>query len=462
MRSILSASAKIDTLRLGGESIVRCSEKAVLGVFAVLRFVAVVGIPPSVFDDSASYTAANPSFTGAHERLWTVPLLYRASGSYGGIVALQTALSVACWAALAVALSRRFTNLRVKWAAFAGILVLGLTPRVTGWDTAILSESVAISFTVALLAAGLAYQSRRWSPLVFVAVFTFWMFARDAHVYLAPFVSLILLIAYWRTPKLRWFAVPLVAVMVWGFLAIGNNQWVEGFNVATDIGALHNDTDWFVARGMPHPDLFDQPADLDRAQAAWDDPNMQAWATTRGIAVYDRYLISHPAYTMRAFSALVVTDRFFGTSVLDDTGTDRTSRPVLPVAVTDLVWPTDARLATMALGLLAVAIMVARRRPWRGVAVPLALIATTIPHAVLVYHGSPMELGRHGVVLALVLQLSAFWILLTALDSAGSSVAEPGRVSVHVASGPHHPAEGVTTATQKCVLDASSEGTRID
>jgi hypothetical protein len=58
------------------------------------------------------------------------------------------------------------------------------------------------------------------------------------------------------------------------------------------------------------------------------------------------------------------------------------------------------------------------------------LLASTIPHALLAYHATPWELGRHGAVLALVLVVSGWWLVALTVDrSVRTETVEPERDS---------------------------------
>jgi hypothetical protein len=57
------------------------------------------------------------------------------------------------------------------------------------------------------------------------------------------------------------------------------------------------------------------------------------------------------------------------------------------------------------------------RRVDRRWVLPGLLVASTIPHALLVFHGTPLELGRHGAVMSLVLVMSCWWMIALAIDT---------------------------------------------
>jgi CBS-domain-containing membrane protein len=80
---------------------------------------------------------------------------------------VQIALGVFSFSVLAVVVHRSLEHPKVKITAALTVLVIGLTPEVTNWDTALLSESVSSSLLVLACAALLQLArhrpyARRW------------------------------------------------------------------------------------------------------------------------------------------------------------------------------------------------------------------------------------------------------------------------------------------------------------
>lgn len=369
-------------------------ERGILAAFALLRVVAVLGIPTARFPDTPGYEQA-PSFVGAAARPWTVPLLYTLVPVDSLRMLAQVVVAIGCWGWFAVALSRRFDG-PVRTATMVGVLLLGVTQRATGWDTAMLTESLAVSLTVALLAAALTVD-RKWGPHTLVAVFTLWTFTRDSHVYLAVLAVAVLAVA-WHHHRRAVIACALV--VVWAWAAGMNNTWTEGFNVASNIAYHHDDPEWFYERGMPGSDIFDAPAGADRQDIAWDDPTLRRWARDEGSATYTEFLVTHPGFTMSGLRSL--PDMFDGDDGLSE------SRQLLPGFVERILWPMHG--IPWMLPAAVVAALVAVRRSRSGLGWPLCLLLSTIPHALLVFHGSPIELGRHGLLLGQVVAVGSLWL----------------------------------------------------
>jgi hypothetical protein len=112
-------------------------------------------------DDPAYDRGPLVSFTGHAPRLWGAPLLYAAFDGDTGRAFAQWLIGTVAWAVLALVLWWRLTTTPARVVAAAGVLGLGLTPQVTSWDLAILSESLSISLGVLALAMLLWWSDPR-------------------------------------------------------------------------------------------------------------------------------------------------------------------------------------------------------------------------------------------------------------------------------------------------------------
>lgn len=360
--------------------------------------------------DTASYHIA-PSFTGAASRPWVVPLLYSIVDGRAATI-VQAVIGGLAFVVLAVAIASTLRDWRVRTGLMAIVLLLGLAPRTTVWDAALLTESLGISLTVLLIAV-FVWLDRlpAWVPIV---VFTLWVFTRDPHLYLG--VLVLVGVSVWGWRRRRW-AVPLGfgLVLVWGAVAAQNDDTVEAYNVTTNV-AYYAGSDvemfrWFIDHGMPNSPAFqviDFPLRNDALQA---DPNFQWWARTHGSTTYARYLLTHPRFTFGAFDAIFVDQGFDGEALVDHTGWELTDIPWGPW----WVWPREASLYTLALvATAALAVLWSRR----VVVLPALLALSTLPHALIAVHATPFELARHGAELALVLVVACWWTIAAAVDQA--------------------------------------------
>lgn len=390
---------------------------AVLTVcYGAVRILLALSVPVYRHPDSASYQVA-PSFIGAHSRPWVVPLTYQFVDGRG-VVAFQAALSAAAFVALALAIASTMIDRRVRVGVMSAVLLLGLAPRVTVWDASLTSESIALSLTALLLAA-LTWINRLpgWA---LVLVFTLWLFARDAHVYLGVLVFVSVLPWAWRH---RRYAVVggMGVALAWAALATQNDDTIESYNVTLNI-AWHAGRDpemfrWFVEQGMPPSNAFGNLNFDGRQAELLNDSRFFEWARTDGPSTYTRYLATHPGFTLSAFNSVFGNGGADAEAMVDSPKLNIGESPVGPW----FVWPREASLYTVVLTLLAAGALLIGRRP----VIPIVMLASTLPHALLVYHGSPWELARHSVVLSFVLVVSSCWLIADAVDATFSRPPDP-------------------------------------
>ncbi len=216
---------------------------------------------PVHFHDSLSYSQLD--FLGNQKRLWTVPLVYNIFPTDGLREAAQLLLGVAAWSTLAAAVYAALGHLQVRRCALAAVLLVGLVPQVTGWDSALLSESIATSLLVLLVALVLRLARRPTPGLIAacIAVACLWEFTRQDNVLIAlVFLPFVLIGVFrWLPRRTAWVTTgALCALLLWGcydVLVATGDRPIERFNslqilenrIAPDPAAL----DFFVARGLP-------------------------------------------------------------------------------------------------------------------------------------------------------------------------------------------------------------------
>lgn len=282
-------------------------------------FLSLVGQPHvAVFNDSVTYL--HPSLMGSTGRLWFVPALYWLAVSDEGRVVLQTVVGIGCWLALAAAAAGALATRAARLIAFAAILVIASTPEVVQWNRAILSESLAISVTVALLAASVWLVRRRswWSLAVWLVAVLAWTFSRQVQALVVAVLAVPLLVAAARAKGRR--AVCLVGASAvlgfaaWGIVASLQATSIARFNAVAIVryraGTNPAELRYFEAHGLPmvaplrSPIPFEpsglpvnvtqhaNPADMTRLLS---DQTLVRWVDHHWDAVYARYLIGHPS-----------------------------------------------------------------------------------------------------------------------------------------------------------------------
>jgi hypothetical protein len=407
--------------------------RAVVGVGAVLRLLAVVGITPTVYVDSGEYRGV--ALLGGERRPWTVPLVHALVGDSTARVVFHAVLGAAAWGALALVVASLVRDRRVQVGAAAVVMLLALVAPVTNYDTTITSETVAISLTVGLLAAWLAFVNAPTPgrAAAVLAVTVFFAFTRNDHPWLvAVLAAVALAISVGRRGgdrTWRLLAVGLVVVSAWSLYAVNRNDEIARFNLALvvanrilpDAGA----TDFFTDRGMPLP-----PPEADVVLALAGDPAWNAWAADDGRSTYLRWLASNPDPLL-----LGPWPDLFGTrsttlvapqaSVVLLAPGDRYGRvhPVVPEPVEAVVWGGTSA-APVVLGGAALAVVAVRRRdglparvgPARAVAAGALVLA--FGHLLVVWHASPNELGRLAMVPATLVHVALVVLGAVTVDRA--------------------------------------------
>jgi hypothetical protein len=388
---------------------------AVVASAAALRLLAVIGQQAFVYVDSIDYETLD--FSGGSRRPWVTPLLYSITDSSSLRIVLQALIGAACWSYLAVAASTLAVDRRVRWAILAVILSLSLTTTVTNWDTAMLSESLALSLSALVLGAFLRFSQLRTlgAAGTVLAAWLVWIFTRQNHLVLGSLVigALVALLVL-SSLRARSFDLVLAALFA-GLTAItflaassyrANTEILE-FNLAQVIGnrvlADAADTEWFLDHGMPLTASVPAGAAVAPEQLLVD-PVFEPWIRSGGVRTYARFLITHPWTTITSPWEGFVSDRApFGDPTRADevllAGPDSygVGRQVIPEPIEDLLFqPGSAGTIVFAL----VGLLLLTTRSWRRDGpdprwlVPVVALALQWPALTVVWHASVAELGR--------------------------------------------------------------------
>lgn len=357
----------------------------------------------STRNDTLRYQETGIDLTGGADTPWLMPLLFDVV-SVGWFGVLQTVVSATAFVWFAIAVGRTLDDQRVRVAVMAVILLVGLSGRVVSHDTWALTESLAIALTLMLLSVLIDLRhARAW---VLFAVLIPWTFVRDAHALIGVGVGLVAAVMLWRWRRPA-VAAGVVVVALWGGLATQHNRFIEANNIAT-IVAFRADNellDEFRSAGMPTVEEFERTGDVEALHASAE---FYDWAGDEGVGTYVGYLLGHPGELASAVPEIL------GRDGVAWTGT------------TSLEFRIDAAFPRRSFGLVAVVLLAAggavafgaaRTRSYdRRLTLPLLVLASSVPHAVLVHHGSAIDTARHATLIGFLIVVAAWWLLALGVD----------------------------------------------
>jgi hypothetical protein len=222
------------------------------------------------------------------------------------IVLFQNVLSVIAWGLLAWVVSKRLNGGYEKLLAAVLITSFGFTPAIADWDSILGSESLTFSLFAISLALVIEIYfmiaeedfdgkfSAVMSVFAVIAL-TLWTFTRDANIYtllvlLAMSILSMITVSKVRKKKTLLISiVVLIVVMLVGLQsAMLSRRWEAPLaNVYNDLLLPHPArVEFLQGLGMPNP-----------KSAAYHE-----WFIKNAPRVYARFLLSHPGYTLTAFT----------------------------------------------------------------------------------------------------------------------------------------------------------------
>jgi hypothetical protein len=251
---------------------------------------------------------------------------------------------------------------------------------------------------------------------------TFWVFARDANVYLIPVTILFLVLAGFLT-YIKKGAFSLVGVATLYLIGIFilqqrtmniSMRWEKPF-IANLIGNVLSHparVNYFIQKGMPYsPEL----KDAIKAGVRHDDytqfPDFMQWMRNGGYSAYTQFLISNPFWaTLQVYNDL---DGLFGSNIQPYFPNGPTSRPGWLVNIGNLLHPLSTVVIPVIFLLSAVILAAALlhreagEMAWAAFFIWLLLVEFLL--LIVGYHGDFYSKDRH--VLVPVLQMRLFFWL---------------------------------------------------
>jgi hypothetical protein len=389
---------------------------AIVGLYLLLRAGSFVYTPVRVTDTPTYEQVSAMSVLSvdfwAGPRPFSVPLLWKiVSDDHARIVA-HLVLSIAAWLALAASVAASIREPIVRRVAFSVVLLFSATTEVILWDPLLLSESVSLSLAALLVAAGIwvVVNPNWWTVAGFLAVSLIWAFVRDSHAYVILFIAAAVLVTIAYRPRREYKVALATGSLVIALLSIASaNEGVRWYQPMRDI--LLNR----VAADPSMEEYFET-----RLGPMWRDADARR--------VYARYLLTHPGYTLgdpyfgsqtTPFSSPDSASALFDPDlrIYNDNAADR-GLP-LPRIVDDAAFVHGVRsVLGVVLGVLIAAGAVAVRYGPRPVwAVPIVVLFSTVPHGLVAYHLSGLEVDRHALESAILLRVGALILALFAADA---------------------------------------------
>lgn len=389
---------------------------AVVGVYLLFRAGSFNDIAVRVTDTPTYEAVSSASLFSAEfwagGRAFTVPLVWKAVSDDGNRILVHLVLSIAGWLFLAAAVAGCLRMLFAKRLGFVLVLLFATTTEIVLWDTLLLSESISLSLTATLLGTWLLFVRRpSWLGVAGVlAVTLLWTFARDSHAYVALVVAFVLLLFLTRTEHRRKVAALAAGgVLVFALSSVSANEGARWYQPMRDI---------LLNRIAPDP-----------AQTAYFEAQLgPGWRDADARAVYVRYLATHPGYTfgdpLFGSQTTPFSSEDSATSLLDPDfriyNDNASHRPLpLPKLLDDVAFVHGKVTVLLLMLLIAVAASVVALRLGmaRTALVAVVVLVSTLPHALVAYHLSGLEVDRHALEVAVLLRLGALLLGLFTLDA---------------------------------------------
>jgi hypothetical protein len=290
---------------------------AALMAYALVRAAGIIGRPTGRFPDSEGWLIL--TWWGDNTRLWPVPALFTLAGSDTARIALQFVLGTAAWVFLAVTLA---ATSRFPRTIGLATLAVGLTPQVTRWDLAILSESLSITFVVVATASTVRLVRGTRGLVPWITAVSLVGLTRPTHVVVPAVIAAVCLVAAVRSrgSRLVFPALVFATVTVWAVALVNGNAATSRLNVytvlANDVAPSDERWSWFVARGMPDISGARDSTGYDFAGALPDDVAaivdlpvgqqppalvraggvaLAEWVRDAGVSTLTRWIATHPA-----------------------------------------------------------------------------------------------------------------------------------------------------------------------
>jgi hypothetical protein len=253
-------------------------------------------------------------------------LTLRVVGDGAALFTLQVVTSAAAWAYLAYELALSMRQRWWGWVVAALVVLVGRAADLQLWNHVALSDSLALSLSVALVAVAIRAlrEPSTWSRRLLLATALLWGLARPPNILILGFVGLVLAVLLWRRPALRpdWraftatlLAVPALMVVLFALASAETSNKGTIYNIIPMWVMTDPDMrTYFEDAGMPVPPELEARA----GQPGWgieqsvgekggrriDSPAWdahRAWVNDQGMTTYARWVLTHPGWVAERY-----------------------------------------------------------------------------------------------------------------------------------------------------------------
>ena len=465
--------------------------RLILALYLAVQLVTVVTVASGLGDGGLPRFSVSNLMIDLAERPWTsvelwagtypfgYPVILKAFGTGLALYLVQWGLSVGAWLWLAREL---IVAARNRWVGTIGalwLLGLSLAPDVAIWHQLVMTESLAGTGAVALIALALRWFRTRSATLAWASIplAIVWMEVRPSNVLWVLGVGALALAAAVVTRRRQLVVVGAIALfLVGGFVSLATPHGSQPIlKWVVNVGLKDPETRAFlVDRGMPDSEAL---RDLGAAQAISSDyidivaadpglAGFREWMDTEASSAYVAWTLSDPGDLVldagRSFSASVGS----GISVEEADGligsaTDHRGRLAEEVAaplglgVGAAMWVGPQVILVLVIAyVVGLATIAANNRPgcvgearW---SVGWFVLAISPLHLLASFFGDTVEPLRHGLLGSMTLRLALVLLASWAIDALLSGRSSYWRTFA------------VTRSTATSAVDAVSENDESD
>jgi len=360
---------------------------------------------------------------------------------FEGIVIFQMVFSILSWCVFAWVVFFKIKTPGIRISAAALILIFAFSPQVADWDSILSSESLTFSLLALLLAFTILLAHRITHGNFTVSLssgilltawlvsITFWVFTRDANVYLIPVTVLFLVLAGFLSSKKKGALILLGLAVLYlvGLFTLQQRtmnislRWEKPFiaNLIGNVLPYPSRVSFFIQKGMPYsPGL----RDAINAGVRHDDytkfVNFMQWMKNGGYSAYTQFLISNPFWAwLQVYNDL---DGLFGSNLQPYFPNGPTSRPGWLESIGNLFHPLSTVVIPVIL-LLSIVVLASAllhcepdQLAWALFFIWLLIVEFLL--LFIGYHGDFYSKNRHVLASVLLMRLDFWMVILIAAE----------------------------------------------